>query len=90
MSQSNNTASAHSLFQDGGPLEDLISHRDAWRTALQYCRDQAVDERDHANASYYEHELKVFDRVHDALSKLIDGQNASTSEHSGVQPAPQA
>ena len=38
---------------------DFMTHRDAWRTALQGMRDAAVESGDGANQSYWDHELQI-------------------------------
>lgn len=54
--------------QSGKLPEDLFTHKDAWRAALECALVTVVDtDCENDNKSYWEHELKVFDRVFAAL-----------------------
>lgn len=49
-------------------MVDLATHRASWRDALEIARDTtplSTDETD--DRSYWEHELRAFDRTFDAL-----------------------
>jgi hypothetical protein len=47
-------------------MQDLVSHRRAWRSALEACQKQEKSVEDNG---YWTHELAVFDRVFDALTQ---------------------
>lgn len=49
-------------------LQDLTSHRAAWRSVLETARDQ---EKEIEDCGYWTHELEVFDRVFDALTHEV-------------------
>ncbi len=51
-------------------LDDCFSHRGVWRSAISSARDRAVDD----DRSYWQHELKAFDRTMDILAALSRGQ----------------
>lgn len=48
-------------------LDDLFSHRSAWGDALFIARDKATSDDDR---SYWEHEIKVFNRTFELAEKL--------------------
>ena len=43
---------------------DFTTHRDSWRSAIEGMRDTAAERGDEANRSYWDHELRAFDRAH--------------------------
>lgn len=54
----------------GFDLNDLITHRLAWREALVFARDNAAPaSADQDDRSYWEHELAVFDRTFSIFTK---------------------
>lgn len=79
-----NTGTAHHALDDAiaqaksvcGAYErlrlphDVLTHRDAWREGLVTARDFACEgsEQPDADRSYYQHELRAFDRTFDALA----------------------
>lgn len=50
--------------------QDVRTHREAWRKALENCRDEADAFYNDPDVSYWEHELEAFDRTFD---RLLDG-----------------
>lgn len=54
--------------------DDLFSHRSAWRAAIVEAWER--NKHDSANGSYWNHELKVFDRVFGALQARLDTELA--------------
>ncbi|QRZ14693.1 hypothetical protein JWJ88_17160 [Paracoccus methylovorus] len=52
-------------------LHDFATHREAWRHALELCKDRSYDI---ADVTYWEHELRAFDRAFIALRALA-GEN---------------
>lgn len=46
---------------------DLLTHREAWRTALELALTRAISSDD---ASYWQHELDTFDRVFSELETI--------------------
>lgn len=48
---------------------DFISHRGSWRNAIKGMRDAAAESCDEANRSYWDHELRAFDRAHAELEQ---------------------
>lgn len=51
--------------EESGLPDDLFSHEDAWRSAIEEMRDNAPSKTEDGNddRSYWEHELNVFDRT---------------------------
>jgi hypothetical protein len=63
-------------------MEDLLSHRDPWRKAMVIAKTHAefappeVDDR-----SYWDHQLRAFDRTFDALSKNEEPEADTVTDH---------
>lgn len=51
-------------------LRDVVSHYVSWRDALTILRDSARAAMNSADESYYQHELNVLERVHNALHNV--------------------
>ncbi len=49
-------------------FDDLRTHRDAWRSALENSAALASEQGEDADSSYWQHEIKAFDRTFSALS----------------------
>lgn len=61
--------------------DDLFSHQDAWRRALELLRDTAeVTPPDIDDRAYWQHELDVFDRVFAALTAPSAAEGWKTME----------
>lgn len=52
-------------------IEDISTHRNAWRNALVKCAERAATAGDDADQSYYNHEIAVFDRTFDVLDLAV-------------------
>lgn len=48
---------------------DFLTHRASWRNAIEGMRDAAEERGDEANRSYWDHELRAFDRAHVELEQ---------------------
>ena len=48
--------------------EDFRSHQEAWRNAILAAREASAQADD--DVSYWDHELKAFDRAHEELSEM--------------------
>lgn len=52
--------------------EDLISHRDAWRSIMKEAADRSAGCNDFESASYIRHEIRAFDRVVGMLKAVFN------------------
>jgi dUTP pyrophosphatase len=59
-------------------LHDVITHRNAWRGALEKCQAQNPTE----DTSYWEHEIRAFDRTFDKLHHLVSYRVPTQTEPS--------
>lgn len=64
-------ADARALLNKHEGIEDLFTHRQSWRSALIEARDNAKASDDSDDGSYWEHEIRVFDRCFDTLTTVL-------------------
>lgn len=69
-------------------LHDVVTHRASWRAALIECRERSKSFTDDADESYWEHELKAFDRTFDKLAALRAAPQAPDTERSPTNDKP--
>ena len=71
-----NTGSKLDLENQRGVPDDVITHRNAWRKALEMAVAAAATEAPEApdtdDKAYWVHELNAFDRTFDRLAALVD------------------
>ena len=78
-------ASPPASSPEGEDLHDVVTHRASWRNAIILARDEASEgsEDPDADRSYWNHELRAFDRTFDKLTRLIASAPALPSRGEG-------
>lgn len=66
-------------------LRDLISHKAAWRRAMEEARDRAGPPGvDHDDRGYWTHEIEVFDRTIEEATNILKGIGALVDPERGT------
>lgn len=80
--------SGHAATQILEAVRDLVSHREAWRSAIEIAIEQASDSRDDMDEKgYLKHELAAFDQTFSVLNEQSSSIVTALDSHAELVKA---